>query len=121
MAFHIGISSCITCMNIDCLKPLSDFELKKQTEYSIRYYFCIKCRGKGIPKYKFVTVKCVSCNNSLRIASMCSSFVCRDCAAKRVRSKELGKSNFDAKYKKVLKKASKVKRRYQYRVMDTIN
>ena len=94
MPFNIGINSSITCMNVDCLKPLSNFELKKQTARSIRYYFCIKCRGKGIPKFKFVTVKCVSCNNSLRIASMQSSFVCRDCvkkktSIKRTRKKQL--------------------------------
>ena len=122
MPFNIGISHSETCMNVDCLRQLSSYELNKQTEKSIRYFFCIKCRTQGMPKYKFVNVLCVDCNKNLvRIATMMSSFVCQECIRNRRVKKELGKQNFDARYKKVLEKEKTRKRRWQYRVMDTLN
>ena len=75
-----------------------------------------------MPKYKFVNVLCVDCNKNLvRIATMMSSFVCQECIRNRRVKKELGKQNFDARYKKVLEKEKTRKRRWQYRVMDTLN
>ena len=61
MPFNIGISSSNICVNIDCGKELTDFEKNRQNQFSCRYFFCIKCRNRGIPKFgEFVKVKSVA-------------------------------------------------------------
>jgi len=80
VAFKIGITHSDNCINIDCNRPLTDFEFKKQTPFSIRHYFCIKCRTQGVPKYgKIVDVKCVKCGTIKQITRLGQSLLCKDC------------------------------------------
>jgi len=79
MVRSIGISSAEHCINLDCRKPLTDYEKKRQTEHTTRYFICKKCRNNGHPKTKFTTVACVRCNAELVLLSKNSSLVCRVC------------------------------------------
>jgi len=79
MSGSIGISSAGHCINIDCKKPLTDYEKKRQSKHTTRYFFCIKCRIKGHPKTKFTKVACVSCSAELILTNTHSSLVCREC------------------------------------------
>jgi len=82
MPHSIGIESSDICVNADCGRKLSSFELKRQTKYSIKYYFCIKCRGRGLPKYgDYTYVFCVRCNNKKMVSSLADSLICKDCLA----------------------------------------
>jgi hypothetical protein len=83
MPHTIGIESSDVCVNAECGNKLSSFELKRQTKYSIRYYFCIKCRGKGIPKHgDYTNVKCVRCSKLKIVSSLSDSLICKNCLAK---------------------------------------
>tara|TARA_R110002020_G_scaffold433115_6_gene643228 strand:- start:3320 stop:3649 length:330 start_codon:yes stop_codon:yes gene_type:complete len=89
MPFNIGISSSNTCVNIECGKELTDFEKNRQNQFSCRYFFCIKCRNKGIPKFgEFVKVKCVHCSTIKRLNGLGESLMCKDCLASRRRKRE---------------------------------
>jgi len=96
VAFKIGITHSDNCINIACNRPLTDFEFKKQTPFSIRHYFCIKCRSQGIPKYgKIVDVKCVKCGTIKEIKRLGESLLCKDCLTlnikKRAKEREIEK------------------------------
>ena len=80
LPFNIGVSSSTICINLECQKPLSDFELKRQSSFTIKHFFCIKCRCQGIPKYgKYVNVKCVRCGTIKIISRLGESLMCKDC------------------------------------------
>lgn len=80
--FNIGVSSSPTCVNLDCLRPLSDFELKRQSRFTIKHFFCIKCRTKGQPNQgDIVRVKCVHCGAIKKIWRLGQSLMCENCLA----------------------------------------
>ena len=80
MPRSIGISSSTHCVNIDCKKELTDFELKKQSSFSIKYYFCLRCRHSGQPKHgSLCKIACVRCDNPKTVSSLADSLICQNC------------------------------------------
>lgn len=82
MPNNIGINSSDVCVNIDCGNKLTSFEMNRQSKYSIKYFFCIKCRNRGIPKFgAYTRANCVRCQDMKIISSLADSLICVKCLA----------------------------------------
>ena len=87
---NVGISHSDNCVNLACQNKLTDLELKRQNNRSIKHFFCIKCRMKGIPKYgEYVNVKCVHCSDTKKIGKLGDSLICQNCLAKKRKNRHL--------------------------------
>ena len=68
----------MNCLNSDCQKELTNFELMRLTS-KIRYNLCRKCRGNFSLCYNLMMLKCRVCSKSFAQKGSMLKTICDTC------------------------------------------